>query len=657
MTDEAISNIIAQNKEHRQALFDYYNPVTGEGSPIPRVKLYLDDSRYILLPEYMTANSVFADIMRCGSVADYVSKNRLERQKFNEALTKLRIKYDFEYWAATCATILDKQSGIEKKFKLRKAQRKLLKVLVSKLFANQPIRIILLKARQWGGSTLIQLFMAWIQLFHRKNWNSIIAAHQDDAARNIRAMYTLMAERHPKSVLPIKLRAFEGSTANKQVVGRGCVIYTGAMTHPNSLHSGNYKLVHCSEVGLWKETKERKPKDFVNAFAGSVPLEPYTIVALESTAKGTGTYFHKTWQAAKRGENAYTPVFVAWWEIDMYTMPFESPDEEREFVSTLTDEELYRFNLGATLEGLKWYRAKKGEYDNEWDMLEGFPSTAEEAFISSGHRAHHPLYIQQMRRFVKPPLYIGELYADSRSGAKAIDASLTFTPQPNGEFYIWAMPDLSKRYEYRYQVSLDIGGSTHSADWSVIRVMDRLPLLFGGSPEMIATYRFHLDQDLTAWRAAQVSVMYGNALLIVERNSLRKKGTEGNHVVTVLDILKKHNIKVYFRDDPDKLKEGVPERLGFFTGRNKELIVDAMNEGLRDFGFIERDERCLDECSFYELKEDGTYGAIDGEHDDIYMSTGINYYVSGQQPLPILIETETARSRSHEPLIRSESDF
>jgi hypothetical protein len=325
MTSSEVQKIIDDNKIHREALFSHYDPATGVGSPIERTRLNLTRSgKYVLIPRYIATSSAFAKMLEYDSLEDYIEENNFVKEEVYEVVTRLRIKYDFEYWACTCATIFDKTSGQEVKFKLRKAQRKLLKVLVETLFSLKPIRIILLKARQWGGSTLIQLFSSWIQLFHRKNWNSVIATHIEEAARNIRTMYTLMGERHPKEIQEVRFKAFEGSSKNKQVVDRGCVIYIGSMERPSSLHSGNYKLVHCSEVGLWKATKERKPSDFVNAFEGSVPLEPFTMVALESTAKGTGNFFHTMWLGATRGTNAYTPVFVAWWEIDMYTKAFSS---------------------------------------------------------------------------------------------------------------------------------------------------------------------------------------------------------------------------------------------------------------------------------------------------------------------------------------------
>lgn len=640
MSDSEVLSIIEENKKHVSSLFSEYDPMTGVGSPIERVRMTLTkDGRYILIPKYIATASAFSEMLSFPSLEDYIDAKHLRKDDVYDVITRLRIKYDFEYWAATCATIFDKTSGQEVKFKLRKAQRKLLKVLVETAFALKPIRVILVKARQWGGSTLIQLFCAWIQLFHRKNWNSVIATHIEEAARNIRGMYTLVAERHPKDILDIRFRAFEGSSKNKQIVDRGCVIYIGSMERPNSLHSGNYKLVHCSEVGYWKETTQRKPSDFVNAFEGSVPLEPFTLVALESTAKGTGNFFHTTWLNAIKGENAYTPVFVAWWEIDMYTMPFDSYEDMKLFVESMNSYELYMFSLGATLEGLHWYREKRKSFDNDWDMQEQFPSTADEAFVTSGRKAHHPLHIKQMEAFAKKPSFIGEMFADAPSGEEAINNSLQFKELAKGDFWVWKKPDYERLYEHRYVVSLDIGGSAAKADWSVIRVLDRLPMINGGVPEFVATYRFHMDQDLTAWRAVQVAKWYCDALLVVEANVLNTFQTEGNFTSTVLDIIAHVYPNLYYRDDPEKIKEGVPTKYGFWTGRNKSEIVSIMTKGLREMGFIERDQRMLDECGWYELKQDGSYGAIDGQHDDIYMSSGINLWVSEKLPMPTPIAT------------------
>lgn len=659
MSESEVLHIIEENKRHFDALFSEYDPLTGVGSPIERVRLNLtSEGKYILIPKYISTASAIKEMLDYSCLEEYIEAKHLTHDEVYDVLFRLRVKYDFEYWAATCATIFDKTSGQEVKFKLRKAQRKLLKVLVEQAFSLKPIRVILVKARQWGGSTLIQLFCAWIQLFHRKNWNSVIATHIEEAARNIRSMYTLVAERHPKDILDIKFRAFEGSSKNKQIVDRGCVIYIGSMERPNSLHSGNYKLVHCSEVGYWKETTNRKPSDFVNAFEGSVPLEPFTLVALESTAKGTGNFFHTTWLSATKGENAYTPIFVAWWEIDMYTLPFESYEDMKMFVESMNDYELWAFSLGATLEGLHWYREKRKGFDNDWDMQEQFPTTADEAFVTSGRKAHHPLHIKQMEVFAKKPEFIGEMFADAPSGEEAINNSLQFKELIKGDFYVWKKPDTTRLYNDRYVVSLDIGGSAAKADWSVIRVLDRLPMMNGGVPEFVATYRFHMDQDLTAWRAVQVAKWYCNALLVVEANVLNTFQTEGNFTSTVLDIIAHVYPHLYYRDDPDKIKEGLPTKYGFWTGKNKSELVTTITAGLREMGFIERDQRMLDECGWYELKQDGSYGAIDGQHDDIYMSSAINLWVSNKLPIPTPIPTLEEKAQGmRRQRVRTEADM
>jgi hypothetical protein len=389
-----------------------------------------------------------------------------------------------------------------------------------------------------------------------------------------------------------------------------------------------------------------------------VPLEPFTLVALESTAKGTGNFFHTTWLGATRGENAYTPVFVAWWEIDMYSLPFASREDMYSFVESMTDYEQYVFSLGATLEGLHWYREKRKSFENDWDMQEQFPSTADEAFVTSGRKAHHPLHIKQMEVFTSKPTFIGEMYADAPSGKESINGSLEYKEVANGEFWIWKKPDTKVLYNHRYLVSLDIGGSAAKADWSVIRVLDRLPMMNGGVPEFVATYRFHMDQDLTAWRAVQVAKYYNDALLVVEANVLNTFQTEGNFTSTVLDIISHVYPHLYYRDDPSKIKEGLPLKYGFWTGKNKSEIVSIMTRGLRDMGFIERDQRMLDECGWYELKPDGSYGAIDGQHDDIYMSSGICLWVSEKMPLPtpkLYVDDMNAMPRRQ--MIRTEADM
>lgn len=66
-----------------------------------------------------------------------------------------RCRADFRYWAANAVKIRHKQTGRIVPFLLNRAQRRVLHRLEAMRLSGRPIRIIMLKARQWGGSTHI----------------------------------------------------------------------------------------------------------------------------------------------------------------------------------------------------------------------------------------------------------------------------------------------------------------------------------------------------------------------------------------------------------------------------------------------------------------------------------------------------------------------
>lgn len=657
-TPEGIRQVLRENDDHNRRLFEKYDPLTGAGSPIPREKLRIDTERFILVPDYLYRTPVFQQIAEAGSLAAFAARNGLSFDKCCDFLNGERIHYDFEYWAATCARIKDKKSGKIIPFVLRRPQLKLLNELIAALFAGEPIRVIVLKARQWGGSTLVQLFYAWIQLFHRINWNSCIVAHQKDQARNVRAMYSRMAQYHPKEVFPVRFQNFEGSQSNRQLEERGAVVSIGSVQNPEALRSDDLKLAHCTEVGLWEDTPKRKAADVIQSVVGSIPDDPYTSVVLESTAKGVGNYFHDTWIKAEKGENGFKPVFVAWFEIGLYYRRFRTEQEKSDFVRSMTEEEIYYFNLGATLEGLNWYRQKRRTMPSDWRMRCEYPSTPTEAFATTGRNVHNPNDIQRMTAQCCDPIHRGELIADAAYGPQSIDDSLTFVPNPQGTLWLWALPDKSRHVANRYVVSMDIGGKSDDADWTVIRVIDRYMKLFGGDEECIGTWRFHMDQDLAIWKAVQLAEFYNHALFVPEFNSIKKhKPEDSDFFYTILDEIVDVYDNIYSRDDPTKVREGVPPRYGFHTNKaTKDDLVTLMQRRFRDQLYAENDLRALDEAMTYEQKADGSYGAVDKFHDDIYMATAIGLKVSSVMDPPVEIPlNEKPRSKRTE--VRTHANF
>jgi hypothetical protein len=176
---------------------------------------------------------------------------------------------------------------------------------------------------------------------------------------------------------------------------------------------------------------------------------------------------------------------------------------------------------------------------------------------------------------------------------------------------------------------LDIGGKTERSDWSVLTVIDRVYTLFGGTPRVAAEFRLHLDQDIIAWYAVRMCAWYGNALLAVEVNSLKRKslgdslrGYESDHSFTVLDEIKDHYDNLFYRVKPERIDgDRVDGVLGFHTNEStKDIIITTLNAAIRDGGYEEYNSEALDEMDMFELKPGGRTGSPEGKHDDYVIS-------------------------------------
>ena len=626
-----LPEIISENERRKKELFSYYNPITGEGSPIPRFKVNLGSS-FIYLPEII--KPLYPDEL-WDDLPGTCKKNGIPVEDMMEIINELRLCYDFEYYAYKIIVIKDKRSGKDIPFKLNNPQRQVHRIVHDLLFSNIPIRIDICKSRKWGGSTYVNALFNWIQAEIKTGWNSCIVADIEDQARGIRGMTTKFATNYPKHRGTFTLAPHEGSTKNKYVPERDCIISIGSMQKPDSLRSGTTYLEHLSEIGLWKETLGKKPEDFIQTLLEMVMDEPWTCIFRESTAKGVGSYFHKIWLADKAGTSNYTPIFIPWFIEETNMKPVK---DFGDLIESMNDYDWFCWNQGATLEGINWYKTKLRNYSGDhWRMMEENPTTDIEAFQSSGNRVFRQEDVAKARLNNREPIFIGDIIADAQKGKDAFK-NIRFVDNPKGDLRIWSFPDEAK-YKNRYVIPADIGGRWEGADFSVVRVIDREPLLGGGVPEAILTYRAHIDHDLLAWKMAQIAYAYQQGLLVPESNSLDKEGTEGDHGYTILSEIAQEYPNLYCRTSPERIRQGVPAVWGWHTNvKTKPLLVSTVVAAYRDDEYIECDSTVCDEADSFETKQDGSYGAIDGAHDDLLMATAIGLAVSDQMPLPYRID-------------------
>lgn len=674
-----VIEILKENDKRNADVYQKFDPISGAGSIGKRVEVHIDgfplETQYI--PVEMLSIPLVKLLIKCGSIIKFLTEeleveySEEDRLKVIEQFVRLRCRYDFAFWAALYVYIKNKGGGDDVLFRLTRPQRKFVERLEKLRKANKPIRIVLLKARQWGGSTTSQLYMAWLQLIHKVGLNSLIIAHQGAGSDEIKDMFDRMIKAYPISMLyklgetynenESKLVGVGHSGSIHRVPQRNCKIKIGTAERPDSCRGGDYNLVHLSEVGLWKTTDGKKPEDIVRSACSGILLKPYTMIVYESTANGTGNFFQREYDAAKRGTSQFEAMFVSWFDIEQYSLSFENENEKADFAvwlwknrnngsasSARAESGKYLWWLweqGATLEAINWYVQERAKYNEHAPMASEYPSDDVEAFVHSGERVFDKYKVDEFRASCKPPKYVGDVYADGDSGKDALK-NLRFAEDTQGLLWIWDLPEIDDKeiVTNRYLTIVDIGGRSKKADWSVILVIDRLFMLDGDRPEVVAQWYGHIDMDILAWKAAQIAAFYDNSLLVIESNTLethdKERQVDGDLSHFILNQIKDVYPNLYARKQTeDEIREGLPRKYGFHTNvATKPMIISTLIKVVREHLYTERDERCLDEYVVYEKKQNGAFGAIIGKHDDLLMTRAIGLHICFfEMPIPTIV--------------------
>lgn len=695
VADKDVLLLIQENERRNIEMFEGFNPVTGRGAPGPRTKVKIPD--FPIKVQYMPDRCVqhnreLKRVIKAGSIKKYITD--VVRWEYTEEhyqdvvymLMCIRAEEDPAFAFYFIYKIIDKEEGSVIPFYLNYPQRLLLSKQEGMRLARKPIRIVMPKGRQFGGSTETQLYGKWIQDFKHERWNMAIMAHQTSASIRIRAMYDLALEHQPGWSVGfkgcrLKSAPFKGSTTDfivKTTRGdevRGSVTTVASYENYDASRSANLKIAHLSEVAYWKETEQKKPEGVLSSLNGTIGNKPDTMIVMESSGRVVGDFFYNMYQEAKDPNipSAWEPLFIPFFKIELYRQELtgkhwrvarnseEYKEAAKEFARWLLENkdnsncpEGYRESgkffwqmwlKGATFEAISWYREKRNEFRTHSYMATEFPCDDVEAFTAAGKLIFDKYCVDAMRLTMqKQPIFVGNIIGDDDKGDRAIySARLTDRVDDGQILRIWQMPDCLQ-VENRYVVSVDIGGRSKNSDYSVMTVIDRFGMMqgMGGKPKVVARWRGHIRHDLLAWKAAQLAHYYGDALLVIEKNTAdTKKGRieeEGEHSGTIIDEIADYYPNMYIRaTEVDKVTQTETNIYGFHTNTlTKEYVIDNYVAYVEDALYEEPDKQAFDELLIYERKDDGTMGNVDGKnnHDDIVMSTGIGLYVSQRMPLP-----------------------
>jgi hypothetical protein len=323
-----------------------------------------------------------------------------ERSKFGRGALRMLWPSERQYIEKT-HFIRSKKGGEVTLLKLNYAQEKLYEVMQKQAAEGLPLRIIILKARQLGFSTFIQSWQ-YEQCDRQKNHCALTISYDEPSSILLFGKGSFV---HDHMWFPREPKKNSANTLEFKDNGGIAMVRTAG--NLSAGRGDTYHHLHASEVPMWVDAGET-----LNSAMQAVPDRPGTSAIYESTAKGAVGVFYDEWGKATRGENDFVPLFVPWfWDPD-YSLAFPSPDQADAFGRTLdlTERRLQDAHK-LSLEQLRWRRwtIRNKCQGSEAKFRQEYPSTATEAFLTTGSPVFSAEAIAQLEQNAAPPLWVGNV--------------------------------------------------------------------------------------------------------------------------------------------------------------------------------------------------------------------------------------------------------
>lgn len=239
---------------------------------------------------------------------------------------------------------------------------------------------IILKARQLGFSTLIDLILLDQALWVPNTKSHIIAQGLEEATEIFRTKVKFPYE----NLSPGLLERFPTKTDNKSQLEftNGSLIGVGV-----SARSGTVQYLHVTELGKISRKFPEKAKEIESGALQSVAPGQY--VFIESTAEGIGGLFHDQVKKAQAFRKTGRQLSEMDYKLHFYPW-HRSADYRSDADIELTSNETKYFDELAKKHGIKltgpqkaWYALKQRSFKDPDTMHQEYPSTEDEPFSAS----------------------------------------------------------------------------------------------------------------------------------------------------------------------------------------------------------------------------------------------------------------------------------
>ena len=578
-------------------------------------------------------------------------------------------------WFETYGRIIDKQKMLVPPM-MNALQERVFIALRWCIENDVPIRLILLKPRQKGCSTVSMAVLYWM-MNRYDNFRSVVIGReysQTDNLWQILKTYSINDKYDwgfDRRVLQKVCSFGNGSSLDKETA-----------QDAEAGRSGTFHCVVATEAARWRENGIANAEDILNGLLNCVPYLPGTAVIQESTARGASGPFYETWGDAldfdeyvrlfERGDNLdgrYMRIFAGWHEFqDSCDVLSDRQSEGIQDSITPPESEITQY-YGLTAGHIAWRRRTiriecqrdEQKFDREYPETPGhaFRASAPSRFNTRGLAVMKAEakqteetwgVFESMNRNPHQRKGTDRNFAFARLDALDPTARVILIEKPVvGMKYLMAVDtmegevadDEGKDLDHHAALVLRRGYYDPDRGWQKPKVVARTVL----DPSNGINCRWDIDiLEEQVWRLAQY---YGDCIISVESNKDRG----------LIRSLFKRGANQYERQtDEERGDTRTPKlsgRLGFRTvggeaENTRTWIIENLARAVREWDQegegIEVDRRTLVEMENFIVNGDGRAEALTGEHDDSVLSLCIalaliehstNYSPkTGQMPLP-----------------------
>lgn len=534
-----------------------------------------------------------------------------------EALTPLHkaaVQWDTAAWMETCGKIADASGDIIDLERCNEFQREVSNIVAYCHEKERPCRIIILKPRRRGSSTVS--VAAGYRRLNARRGTGCIAGGAHFQGKKLFKMLEIYAQ-HDRAdpgtcnVLDTTARFANGSEMDRIT-----------LANPSAGRAGGYQFLVITEMAFLSEEGVADAASVVSGLIKTVQYVPDSIIILESTANGASGDYYERWQKAipfeefQSGRNGFIRVFYPWFAFSDLRMPPNSEGIETE-ADLDAEERALKEKWNLDLEQVAWMRwSVREECSGDFGKFcEDYPFDSESAFRSSGRARFDGEIMNAWARRAKYQIFeTGFLHRqehDRKVGfARSMDGS--------GDIMVWERP----KEGFAYVVACDPAtgeSQTVGADPDASSILVfRQAYVDSVTREVVPAKLvarvippFFGDDDVVAGHIDRLSAFYGRCIVALEVN----QGLQ------VLRCLKDAGVPLYKRIVPSAKTKAKEEQYGFklTSADQRRTVIEGLAAAIREDRLDIPCPHVCAELKTFVVDKNGRAAASSGHHDDDVM--------------------------------------